>query len=144
LEERGSVHLAAFSSRGTDRYVAYMRKGFLFSAGHPDETELAAAVAFGEDIGGRWLERDPEAMLTAPLLPVGNISLGSDRRPNWGRECTLCLYCEMICPEEAIATPVGWPPFDAFIAHNVRAAAGAHRSAGGVERHRPHYVPPRV
>ncbi|HZL06738.1 MAG TPA: 4Fe-4S binding protein, partial [Coriobacteriia bacterium] len=169
LEKRGATHLGGFSSRGADRYVAYMRKGVLFSAGHPDETDLDAAEAFGEGVGRRWSERDPkpvpaappspevdvtgiyrlERLLTAPLLarhlysrlfrldgrrctgcgacarrcPVGNITLDPDQRPHWGRECILCLYCELICPEEAITSPIGLPPFDSFVTHNVRVAA---------------------
>lgn len=161
LQERGATHLGAFSCHGAEHYVAYLRKGYQFSAGHPNQAELAAAKAFGEqvargssivplsaedDVG--WVYRF-ERLLAAPALtrqvysrlfrvdrrrctgcgacarrcPVGNITLDPDRRPHWGRECILCLYCEMICPEEAITSPIGLPPFDTFVTHNVRVAA---------------------
>lgn len=160
LQERGATHLGAFSCHGAGHYAAYLRKGYQFSAGHPNPAELAAAKAFGaqvargstaplpaeDDVG--WVYR-LERLLAVPALtrqvysrlfrldrrrctgcgacarrcPVGNITLDPDRRPHWGRECILCLYCEMICPEEAITSPIGLPPFDTFVTHNVRAAA---------------------
>lgn len=160
LQERGARDLGAFSCHGAEHYVAYLRKGYQFSAGHPNQAELSAAKAFGtqvarraaaplsaeEDVG--WVYQ-LERLLTVPALsrqlysrlfrldrrrctgcgacarrcPVGNIILGPDRRPHWGRACILCLYCEMICTEEAIASPIGLPPFDSFVAHNVRSAA---------------------
>ncbi len=55
--------------------------------------------------------------------PTGNIVLDGEGRPAWGRHCLLCLYCELVCPEEAVSTPVSWPPFDLFVRHNVRVAA---------------------
>ncbi len=35
--------------------------------------------------------------------PKGNISLGSDRRPHWGSDCTYCLRCYHVCPAHAVA-----------------------------------------
>jgi flavodoxin/NAD-dependent dihydropyrimidine dehydrogenase PreA subunit len=55
--------------------------------------------------------------------PTGNITEGKEGRPVWSRNCLLCLYCEMRCPEEAITSPVSWPLFTPFIKYNVRHAS---------------------
>jgi len=41
--------------------------------------------------------------------PTRNLSADPDGRPRWGRNCLLCLACEMVCPEDAISSPAGWP-----------------------------------
>ncbi len=160
-EERRS--LGYFSCRGADRYVGYLRKGFLFSPGHPTAQELAAAEAFGRVVGRgasaragtqiveerlSWVYR-LERHLAAPWLsrhaysrllhvdagrctscgacvrrcPTGNVTLSPAGTPTWGRDCLFCLYCQMVCTEEAISSPVTWPPFDVLLSHNVRHAA---------------------
>lgn len=43
--------------------------------------------------------------LCATLCPTGNIRLGEDGRPILGRECLLCLTCELKCPREALSSP---------------------------------------
>lgn len=55
--------------------------------------------------------------------PTGNITKGKEGRPVWGRDCLLCLNCEMLCPEDAITSPVSWPLFRPFIVYNVRQAS---------------------
>lgn len=55
--------------------------------------------------------------------PTGNITPDAEGYPVWGRNCLLCLYCEMHCPEEAITSPVSWPLFVPFMKYNVRTAA---------------------
>ena len=55
--------------------------------------------------------------------PTGNIAPDEDGRPVWGRECLLCLYCEMNCPEEAIRTPLSWPLVRRLFQRNVQRAA---------------------
>ncbi len=57
------------------------------------------------------------------LCPAGNITEGRGRRPVWGRDCLLCLTCELKCPEEAIASPVSWPLFRPFMIYNTRCTA---------------------
>jgi flavodoxin/ferredoxin len=56
------------------------------------------------------------------VCPAGNISENRKGHPTWGRNCLLCLYCEMKCPTEAILSPVSWPLFSPFIAYNVSRA----------------------
>ena len=36
--------------------------------------------------------------------PTGNITEDKDGRPVWGRNCLLCLQCEMKCPQSAITS----------------------------------------
>ncbi|MHB0981201.1 MAG: 4Fe-4S binding protein [Thermoleophilia bacterium] len=55
--------------------------------------------------------------------PSGNVTLSFSGVPTWGRACLFCLYCQMVCTEEAISSPVTWLPFDALVAYNVRKAA---------------------
>ena len=55
--------------------------------------------------------------------PTGNITEDENGRPIWGRNCLLCLYCEMHCPDEAITSPASWPLFTPFMKYNVRHAS---------------------
>ncbi len=57
------------------------------------------------------------------VCPTGNITKDKGGRPVWGRDCLLCLTCQLKCPEEAITSPVSWPLFRPFMIHNVRQAA---------------------
>ncbi len=54
--------------------------------------------------------------------PTRTIARDRKGRPVWGRDCLLCLQCEMLCPEEAITSPVSWPTFRAAVRYNVRRA----------------------
>jgi flavodoxin/Pyruvate/2-oxoacid:ferredoxin oxidoreductase delta subunit len=56
------------------------------------------------------------------LCPTGNIARARAGLPAWGRDCLLCLTCQMRCPREAIGSPVTWPVFTPFMALNVRLA----------------------
>ncbi|GAB6095365.1 hypothetical protein JCM14469_16170 [Desulfatiferula olefinivorans] len=57
--------------------------------------------------------------LCMKLCPMGNITADENDRPVWGRDCLLCLYCEMKCPAEAIVSPLSTPLFAPFMAYNV-------------------------
>jgi flavodoxin/Pyruvate/2-oxoacid:ferredoxin oxidoreductase delta subunit len=59
----------------------------------------------------------------AKLCPTGNIAEDKDGRPTWGRDCLLCLTCELKCPEDAITSPSSWLLFRPFTIYNVRRAA---------------------
>jgi len=50
--------------------------------------------------------------------PMGNVSRGENGRITWGRNCLLCLSCEMKCPEDAITSPASWAIFRPFMRHN--------------------------
>jgi len=61
--------------------------------------------------------------LCAKLCPTGNITEDKGGRPVWGRDCLLCLTCEMKCPQDAITSPVSWPIFRPFMIYNMRHAS---------------------
>jgi ferredoxin len=101
-----------------------------------DEPSLAAIYRLERFSVGQWLTRNLHSRLfrvdkakcsgcghCVRECPVGNITPDADKHPVWGRECILCLYCEMNCPEEAISSSVTTPIFLPFIKYNVRAAS---------------------
>jgi flavodoxin/ferredoxin len=47
--------------------------------------------------------------LCARLCPMGNITVGKDAPPVWGRHCLFCATCELMCPEEAVKSPLDSP-----------------------------------
>ena len=53
--------------------------------------------------------------------PMRNIAKGADTYPVFGRNCLLCLNCEMKCPEDAIKSPVTGLLFWPFLKYNVSA-----------------------
>ena len=55
--------------------------------------------------------------------PTRNITDDAQGRPVWGRDCLLCLNCEMRCPQDAITSPVTWPIMRPFMIYNVRRAS---------------------
>ncbi len=55
--------------------------------------------------------------------PTGTITRDERGRLVWGRDCLLCLFCEMNCPREAITSPLSWRIFRPFLWGNVRHAA---------------------
>jgi ferredoxin len=61
--------------------------------------------------------------LCATGCPVGNIAQNEARYPIWGRNCLLCLACEMECPEEAIISVHSSPAFRISAKYNVRKAS---------------------
>lgn len=54
--------------------------------------------------------------------PAGNVELGGDGRPRWGRDCLFCLNCELRCPEDAIRSPTDWPIMRPFYRYGIRRA----------------------
>jgi flavodoxin/NAD-dependent dihydropyrimidine dehydrogenase PreA subunit len=102
-----------------------------------DEPRLAAIYRLERSLIGQWLTRNVYSRLfrvnkakctgcgrCVQECPVDNISMNADKHPVWGRECILCLYCEMNCPEEAVSSPVNLPIFLPFLKYNMH--AGSH------------------
>lgn len=56
------------------------------------------------------------------VCPMGNIKANKEGQPVWGRNCMLCLYCELKCPQEAIISPIHLPAFRIFMLYNVSRA----------------------
>lgn len=54
--------------------------------------------------------------------PNNNIDLDKNSLPQWGRNCLLCLYCEMKCPKDAIRSVADWPVMARFMNYNVQKA----------------------
>lgn len=84
----------------------------------------------------RWLVRgvysrlfkvDPAKCTTCgqcmEICPTRNIGKDDCGRPVWGRDCLYCQWCEMKCPEEAIASAFSRLPIRAlarpFVRYNV-------------------------
>jgi flavodoxin/NAD-dependent dihydropyrimidine dehydrogenase PreA subunit len=65
----------------------------------------------------------PDCDICIRQCPVNNITRGKDGRLAWGRDCLLCLSCEMKCPEDAITSPVSWPVFKPFLIYNTKHAS---------------------
>ena len=61
--------------------------------------------------------------LCVELCPTGNITEGKGGLPVWGRNCLLCLTCQLKCPEEAITSPSSSTLFRPFMMYNVRRAS---------------------
>ncbi len=164
LVAKGAREVGFFACRGADRYLGYLKEGYLFSPGHPTPDELAAAEAFGGEVAGRlagepysrpptdqrpsmiyrlerflanrWLASNVYSRLFAvskdhctscglciQLCPTGNLREDEEGRPIWGRDCLLCLTCELRCPTDAITSPASRPLFRPFAIYNVRRAS---------------------
>lgn len=104
-------------------------------AGGADIPPLPLACRLERALASRWMARlvysrlfrVDEAKCThcglcVEICPTSNITTDAAGRPVWGRNCLLCLYCQMRCPEEAISSPVDWPLLRPIIRHNVRQA----------------------
>jgi flavodoxin/ferredoxin len=61
--------------------------------------------------------------LCMKMCPRANIGKDKDGYPVWGRNCLLCLTCEMKCPKDAITTPISWPLIRLLMKYNVRHAS---------------------
>jgi flavodoxin/Pyruvate/2-oxoacid:ferredoxin oxidoreductase delta subunit len=103
----------------------------------PEEDRPAAAIYRLERfLVNRWLIRQIYSRLFTvdakkcnacglcmKLCSTGNITKDKDEHPVWGRNCLLCLTCELKCPKDAITSPVSWPLFSPFMIYNLRHAS---------------------
>ena len=104
--------------------------------GGPEEDRPAAAIYRLERLlTNRWLTEQMYSRLFTvdakkcnacglcmKLCPARNITKDKDEHPAWGRNCLLCLTCEMKCPKDAVTSPVSWPLFSPFMTYNVHHA----------------------
>ena len=56
--------------------------------------------------------------------PNGNISRDRNGRPVWGRNCLMCMMCEVDCPQRAITSPASWAVFRPIMKFNASRASG--------------------
>jgi len=82
---------------------------------------------FVEQVYSRMIKVDKKSCdacgLCMKMCPRANISEDKDGYPVWGRNCLLCLTCELKCPKDAITTPVSWPLIRLLMIYNVRRAS---------------------
>ena len=82
---------------------------------------------FVEQVYSRMIKVDKKSCdacgLCMKMCPRANISEDKDGYPVWGRNCLLCLTCELKCPKDAITSPVSWPLIRLLMIYNVRRAS---------------------
>jgi flavodoxin/ferredoxin len=78
---------------------------------------------FTRHLLSRFFKADPnkcsECKLCEKICPKNNISFDGNGLPQWGRDCMLCFYCGLKCPEDAISTPADWLIFAPLIQFNI-------------------------
>lgn len=55
--------------------------------------------------------------------PMGNITRDRNGRPVWGRDCLMCMTCEVECPQKAVTSPASWAVFRPIMKFNVSRAS---------------------
>lgn len=113
------------------RQIAVRVKGEDYTAAAEDRPP-AAIYRLERFLVHRWLaeqvysrlfrvdrDRCTACGLCVQECPTGNIAEDSEGVPVWGRNCLLCLYCEMNCPAEAVSSPATGLLFLPFIKYNV-------------------------
>ena len=114
LARKGAREVGYFRSRGADYFLGYLKRGYLFSPGHPTAEELAAAEAFGQEVATRLAGKayTPPAMDEEPgivyrierLVTVRWVVQQMYSRLFLGdkKKCTACGLCMKVCPERNI------------------------------------------
>jgi flavodoxin/ferredoxin len=104
-------------------------------AGAEEDRPPAAIYRLERFLASRWLvkhlysrlftvdaEKCNACGLCMQLCPTGSITKDKKEHPVWGRNCLLCLTCELNCPKDAVTSPVSWPLFTPFMIYNVSRA----------------------
>ena len=128
-----SAELAAAERFGSDVAQRIARKDFSSAPEDPPPPPIYRLERFlshrwlAEHVYSRMFQVDADLCTGCGLCiencPVDNLTEGEKGRPKWGRDCLMCLYCEMECPEDAITSPVSLPLFLPFMVYNVKHAA---------------------
>jgi len=110
LAKKGAREVGYFCSRGVDYFLGYVKRGYMFSPGHPTAEELAAAEAFGQEVAARTEGKaySPPKMDGGPGIVYRVERLVTDR---WivnqvysrlfmvdRKKCTACGLCMKVCP----------------------------------------------
>lgn len=98
----------------------------------PEDPPAHWVYRFERFLGNRWMVRNvysraftvsracaPDCDLCVRRCPVQNIRRDARGRLVWGRDCLMCLSCEMSCPEDAITSAVSRAIFRPFMVYNV-------------------------
>lgn len=160
LSRKGGREIGYSRYKGYNRFLGFLKRGYLFSPSHPTAEELENAHTFGRELAGfisgasytpppyetrpdivytleRFLsmrsfiryfyrffyradkKKCSRCGLCEKVCPVGNIRLSKEGYPSWGGSCISCWYCEMMCPKEAISSPIDWPVMKLLISYNI-------------------------
>jgi flavodoxin/NAD-dependent dihydropyrimidine dehydrogenase PreA subunit len=137
LGQKGAREIGYFHCLGADFFLGYLKEGYLLSPDNPTKEELNRARDFGREVAARFdgapyvsPDKDPPPRLIYRFerflanrvfvkhIYSQNIRRDGSGRLQWGRNCLLCLSCEMNCPEDAITSPVSWTIFRPFMVLN--------------------------
>ncbi len=105
-------------------------------AGSDDDADAPLVYRIERLVTNRWLATNVYSRLfrvdknlcnscglCVEQCPTGNISMAGDGGLRWGRNCLLCLTCEMKCPTRAITSPASWRLFRPIAKYNARCAS---------------------
>ena len=111
LAKKAGRDIGYFTCRGEDFYLGYLKKGFLFSPGHPTAQELEQAMAFGGEVAARigGASYSPSEGFRSPGLVYRFARLATTR---WlvhhvytrffrvdRKACNSCGVCVKLCPQ---------------------------------------------
>lgn len=160
LSGKGGREIGFSKYKGYNRFLGFLKRGYLFSPEHPTKEELENACSFGSGLarivnGASYTpppyDTRPDVVYTlerflsmrlfnkyfyrffykadrkkcnqcglcVKVCPANNISLSKEGFPVWGSSCISCWYCEMMCPKEAITSPIDWPGMKLLVSYNL-------------------------
>lgn len=115
LLKKGCREVGYMSSKGADYFLAYTKRGYMFSPNHPDQEELGAADRFGADCvaiaEGRKnyempaFEKGPPMMyrMERSLIPRFAVKAMYTKMFSVNKKlCTECGICVKVCPTKNI------------------------------------------
>jgi flavodoxin/Pyruvate/2-oxoacid:ferredoxin oxidoreductase delta subunit len=110
LVGKGARDVGYFHARGADRFLGYMKLGYLFSHDHPTYDEIVQAEAFGGEVAQRAagapfvsaeMDRRPSVIYRLERFLVNRWLIRNIHsrlfRVDAGR-CTACDVCMKLCP----------------------------------------------
>lgn len=108
LQEKGTLNLGYYKSRGADYWMGYIRRGYLFSPDSPNVLELSTAENFGKIMAARytdnilvpakfdppvpWMYRIEKMLVARPLAKIYSKMFTADKN------CNNCGICIKNCP----------------------------------------------
>ncbi len=109
LSRKSAAEVGYWTCRGSDIFLGYLKKGYLFSPDHPTEADLAQAAAFGGEVAktaaGREYVRPPDdpihrfRRMERRMMSPRAIKKFHSRQFKVDRDkCTACRQCIEQCP----------------------------------------------